>query len=221
MKNFKQAFFLACCAASSLFAIPQQDLPPPYDTAEILPFLDHGFYWNAAQIEPLLKQHNIKTIIEVGSWLGSSTRHMASCIPEDGIVYAVDHWQGSREHQAGEDAWIPELEHLYAYFLSNTMHAGLAHKIVPVRMGSLAAAKQLQIQVDLIYIDASHDTESVYNDLAAWYPHLNKEGILCGDDWKDINVRKGVVLFAKMNGLQVMPESNFWMLVKNTRPRPR
>ncbi len=206
--------FLVCIAASSLFAAAQQDLPPPYDTAEILPFANHGFYSNGPQLEALIVGHKIKTIIEVGSWLGTSTRHMASCLPEDGKVYAVDHWQGSLEHQPGQTAWIPELEHLYEYFLSNIIQANLAHKIIPVKMPSLEAAKELHVKADLIYIDASHDTLAVYNDLVAWYPHLHKKGILCGDDWAGESVQKAVKKFAKKNNLRIKPSGNFWRLKK-------
>lgn len=207
----KILFFLACIF-SSLCASAEQNLPPPYDTAEILPFLDHGFYLNAAPIEKLIKRRNVRTIIEVGSWLGSSTRHMANCLPDNGVVYAVDHWKGSSEHQPGASAWIPEVEYLYEYFLSNVIQAGLAHKIIPVRMDSLEAAKQLRIKADLIYIDASHDTLAVYQDLIAWYPHLKRDGVLCGDDWAWDSVKIAVKRFAKRNKLEIKASGNFWRL---------
>ncbi len=198
----------------SISAQTQQDLPPPYDTAEILPFLSHGWYANGTQIESLIKQHHIKTIIEVGSWLGTSTRHMASCLPENGKVFAVDHWEGSTEHQPGQNFWIPELAHLYEYFLSNAIQAGVAHKIVPVRMASLDAAKQLLVQADLIYIDAGHDTQSVYEDLWAWYPHLKDKGVFCGDDWGWPSVRVAVKKFAREQKMRVKVSGNFWRLIK-------
>lgn len=213
-RSIKILFSIVCLVTSSAYAISQQDLPPPYDTAEILPFFQHGWYRNAAPIESLIKQHNIKTIIEVGSWLGTSTRHMASCLPDEGIVYAVDHWIGSSENQPGQKHWIPELEHLYEYFLSNAIHANLAHKIVPVRMGSLEAAEQLQVQADLIYIDASHDAESVYKDLVAWYPHVKKDGVFCGDDWDFPSVKQGVISFATKNRLRISGLGTFWMVEK-------
>lgn len=201
----------------------QENLPPPYNTAEILPFLDHGWYANKTQIEWLIKKHNIKTIIEVGSWLGTSTRHMAACIPEDGIVYAVDHWKGSVENQPGQWASLPgvEMEKLYDYFLSNAVQSGLAHKIVPVRMESLQAAAALNIRADLVYIDAAHDEESVYNDLIAWCPHVKPNGIFCGDDWTSSGVRKAVISFAQMNGFRFKAKGNFWMLNQNKAQRPK
>ena len=204
--------FFACIIPFFSLAAVESTLPPPYDTAEILPFVDHGFYSNAEQIETLIKKRMVRTIIEVGSWLGTSTRHMASCLPENGVVYAVDHWKGSSEHQPGASAWIPEVEHLYEYFLSNVIQAGLAHKIIPVRMESVEAAKHLQMKVDLIYIDASHETKAVYADLEAWYPHLKKHGVLCGDDWAWDSVQKAVKRFAKKNELRIKASGNFWRL---------
>jgi predicted O-methyltransferase YrrM len=223
MLHFEKFFSLFFCACSSLFAVSQQGLPPPYDTAEILPFFEHGWYSNKTEIEWVIKRNNVKTIIEVGSWLGLSTRHMATCIPEDGIVYAVDHWKGSIEHQAGQWASTPglDLENLYAYFLSNAIHAGLAHKIIPVRMDSLQAAAELNVLADLVFIDASHDEESVYKDLNAWYRHVKPNGIFCGDDWVFTGVRKAVITFAKENDFHVLAKGNFWRLKKNKARRSK
>jgi Methyltransferase domain len=220
MFRISQFSFLFCCAFSSLFAVSQQDLPSPYDTAEILPFFDQGWYSNKNELEWVIKKYKVKTIIEVGSWLGASTRHMATCIPEDGIVYAVDHWKGSIEHQAGQWASIPglDLEKLYEYFLSNTIQAGLAHKIAPVRKESLQAAAELNVLADLVFIDASHDEESVYKDLVAWYPHIKNNGIFCGDDWLMSGVKRAVISFAKENGFHVMGKGNFWRLEKWIQP---
>jgi len=37
---------------------------------------------------------------------------------------------------------------------------------------------------DIIYIDAEHDYNSIYNDIVAWHPKLKKNGIICGDDYR-------------------------------------
>lgn len=189
------------------------DLPEPYNHAMILPYNPKGWYANASQLETLIKVKRVETIIEVGSWLGKSTIHMASCLPQQGKVYAVDHWMGSAEHQPGMFAWSPEVFMLYEYFLSNVIQAGLAHKIIPIRMESLEAAKQLTITVDLIYIDAAHDTASVYADLVAWYPHVKKEGVFCGDDWNWPTVREAVEIFAKERNLRINSSETFWQLL--------
>lgn len=72
-------------------------------------------------------------------------------------------------------------------------------------MDSLEAANALNIQADLIYIDASHDTKSVYNDIMAWDKHLTNGGVLCGDDW-----RMQPVKVAKDLHYKVHSYGNFW-----------
>lgn len=198
-------------ASSKLSAVNQNDLPEPYKSVKLLPYDPQGWYFNAWQIEFVLKNHKVNTVIEVGSWLGQSTRHIASLLPSNGKVYAIDHWKGSVEHQA-----TPGLEMIYEQFLSNVIHAGLTDKIIPIRMSSLEAAEYFRsnsIKADLIYIDASHDTESVLADLNAWFPLVKGHGIICGDDWRIFpTVRRAVEIFAEQNNLHVQASRNFWML---------
>ena len=39
------------------------------------------------------------------------------------------------------------------------------------------------MKFDFCYIDADHSEDGVYNDLCNWYPKLNDNGLMCGDDW--------------------------------------
>lgn len=191
-------------------------LPDPYRQVRLRPFNDgQNWYNNREKLERLILQHNVKIIVEIGCWVGRSTRHMASLLPLDGKLYAVDHWLGSSEHQPGRHAYCPETHYLYDQFLSNVIHAGLTHKIVPVRMPSLEAAKYLSYLVpDLIYIDASHDRDSVFADLCAWYPRVAGHGILCGDDWGGGHggVASAVNEFASQQKLIVDADDAFWRL---------
>ena len=107
----------------------------------------------------------------------------------------------------------PRLPYLFQQFLSNVKHAGLTDKIIPVRMDSLEAAKTLNIQADLIYIDASHDTASVITDIMSWYPHLKTDGVMCGDDWLWDTVRLAVQICARRFGKKIYSEENFWCFI--------
>jgi predicted O-methyltransferase YrrM len=186
--------------------------PEIYEHVAVLPYNDHGWYPHGPRFERLIKEHKVKNVLEVGSWLGSSTRHLATLVPENGKVFAVDHWQGSEEHlQMDVRDWLPTL---YQQFLSNVIHAGLTDKIVPIRMTSLEAAKKLQeadLHIDLVYIDGAHDYISVYNDLCAWYPYIAEEGIMTGDDWHYGDVQQAVTRFAEENHLKIVFDNNFWM----------
>lgn len=193
--------FVSTCAA----------LPPPYDSIDILPFNAQGWYSNAIPLQRLIKTRNVRTVIEVGSWLGLSTRDIARTLPEEGIVYAIDHWLGS----PNEDNSSFDIPNLYRQFLSNVIHENLTHKIIPLRMSSIEAAWNLDIQPDLIYLDATHDFYSVYEDLTLWFPFVKGHGVLCGDDYlwgHDLPVQRAVHLFAQQRNLIVHAEGWFWYL---------
>jgi predicted O-methyltransferase YrrM len=181
-----------------------KNLPEPYQSIVPLPFNSHGWYVNQKPIERIFAENAIKTVVEIGSWLGLSTRHFASLLPEGGKIYAIDHWLGSVEHQKS-----PYLETAYPQFLSNIIHAGFAHKVVPMRMDSVEAARCLNCCPDLVYIDGSHEYEDVLADLAAWFP---RSKIVCGDDWRWVTVRLAVLRFAEERNLRVLTDYNFWLL---------
>ncbi len=187
--------------------------PEPYCSIEQLPFDPHGWFFNQKAMEECLQKSKPQIVLEVGCWLGASTRFIGERLPTGGKLYAVDTWLGtpaSEKHMQD-----PRLPNLFQHFLSNVKHAGLTDVIVPIRMDSLEAAKALQVQAELIYLDASHDTESVYKDIMAWYPHLKEGGVFCGDDWLSFpSVRLAVEKAAEELHLMVYTEENLWRFGK-------
>ncbi len=200
----KKIFAVLC-----LYFLPlAAQMPEPYCSINDLPFDGHGWFGNAEYLEHQISHKKPKVIIEVGSWLGCSTRFMAGMLPRGGKLYAVDTWKGSpNEPLHLQD---PRMPYLYQLFLSNVKHAGLTDRIVPVRMDSIEASKALNVKADLIYLDASHDTESVLADIIAWYPHLREGGVFCGDDWLWDSVRIAVMQGAEALGKKVWAGGNFW-----------
>lgn len=197
-----------------------QQFPAPYNQLlKILPLKKHGWYLNARPMEKLFLHNKIKSVIEVGSWLGASTSHMGRMLPAGAKLYAVDTWAGSEEHVQG----LPEIQALlptlYEQFLSNMIHCGLTSKVVPIRSDSVQAVPHLQKIADffdLVYLDAAHDTQSVLHDLAAYFPFVvGGKGILCGDDWSWPSVREAVKLFAWQHNLGVYASENFWFFKEN------
>ena len=190
------------------------ELPPPYHAVELLPFNPQGWYMNSSSMEWLIRRGNVKVVIEVGSWLGLSTRHIAKTLPENGVVYAVDHWLGS----PNEDNSFMDISTLYAGFLSNVIHENLTHKIIPVKMTSLEASTYLKhVTPDLVYIDATHEFNSVLQDLILWFPFVKGHGVLCGDDYYwgtpgNFPVKQAVDVFANGNNLTVQNDGWLWYL---------
>lgn len=136
----------------------------------------------AASMQKLIIENNVKIIIEVGVFAGLSTIWFAEHIPTDGTVIAVDTFSGSIEHQKGGEKEERNLDTLYQQFLSNMIHKKVQNKVIPIRMTSIEASRSLIKKPDLFFLDASHDEESVYNDLHAWWP-LIESGVICGDDY--------------------------------------
>lgn len=194
----------------SLEAENSKDLPEPYASIRDLPFDDHGWFENQKPLKHLLQVKPAETIIEVGCWLGLSTRFLAENQGPKGKIYAVDTWRGPENEPYFMKEQAHRLPHLYQQFLSNIKHANLTHKIIPIRMTSMEAAEALDIYADLIYIDASHDTKSVLEDIFAWNGHLKQGGFLCGDDWLWPTVQAAVCQAAAILNKKVGVSGNFW-----------
>lgn len=205
--RFFPLFLLSFLFINDVASMDAMDLPHPYNTITVLPF-DSGAHFGERQVAGLsylIALSQAKIVIEIGSYLGASTRYIAKLLPDGGKVYAVDHWLGNEEWKKQPD--FQEKQSLfYQKFLSNVIHEKLCHKIIPMKMPSLEAAQQITITPDLVFLDGSHDYESVYQDITAWYELVKDQGILCGDDynWGESKpVKRAVDTFAQENNLVV------------------
>jgi predicted O-methyltransferase YrrM len=165
-----------------------------YRSIKPLPFDNHGWF-HEGNLFSLIVQLQPQTIVEVGAWLGCSTRFLAHTAKQfvAGVkVFAVDTWYGSPQEEVHQKDPRVVNHTLFHQFLSNVIHAQLQENVVPVRMRSDEAARALNVEPDLVYIDASHDEESVYKDIIMWYSKLRKGGVLCGDDLDWEGVKRAV-----------------------------
>lgn len=136
-----------------------------------------------------------KTIIEIGSWHGKSSRALGDNSMDGGIVYCVDTWNGSITEQATNhaSAKMRDGDHAIYEFLQGNIDLISSGKMVPIRMSSKNAAdffKEKGIKADMIFIDAGHTEEELTQDIHAWAPVLADGGIFCGHDlgaWKGVN----------------------------------
>jgi len=181
-----------------------QALPSPYSALpEVFAFNPFGMYFNAAFITKLFENNTITNVVEIGSYFGVSTRHIASLLPSNGKLFAVDSW-----------AYFPNM---YEQFLSNIVSSKQTDKIIPVKEKSQDAVPTITQNIqyfDLIYVDGDHETDGVLLDLNLYYPLAGETGIVCGDDWLLTTVRAAVVQFAQENNLTVYGACNFWFLKK-------
>ncbi|MDN3505600.1 MAG: class I SAM-dependent methyltransferase [Simkaniaceae bacterium] len=185
-----------------------------YESVETIAFDPGGYFATEQSLDKLFNDQEIKTVIELGSWAGASTRFLARRVGEGGLVYAIDHWQGSQNHRG--EMTDPRLQHIYHLFLSNIKDAGVADRVIPLRMSSEEAARALRpdIRADLIYVDTARDTDQVYGDIMNWHPFLNEKGVLCGTEWREPAVRTAVQRAASELGKTIESDRKgfFWAL---------
>lgn len=143
-------------------------------------------------------------ILELGSWRGRSTSCLAA--NTSGIVVATDTWQGSVEHHAQLQG--KPTSGLWFAFQQNTSRY---ENIWALHANSLAASKLIArspMRFNMIFIDASHDYESVKADILAWQPLLATGGVLCGHDAGRWGVKAAVRQLVPR--YRVVPSTSIW-----------
>lgn len=184
----------------------------PYENVERLPFDPHGWLApeNAQELSTLIHSRNIQTVVEVGSGLGLATRHIATLLPSSGKLYAIDQWSEKPN----------ETYCTYQQFLSNILHANLSHLISPLPLDFRTPPPPFPEQIDLVYLNLSHDEGTIYQELEQWYPYVRDQGVLCGDSWAWLNARSTILQFCNEHNLYVWTHGNFWKLTTLPNPTP-
>lgn len=122
-----------------------------------------------------------KVIIELGSFLGRSTRALAD--NTHGIVLAVDHWKGPN------DVEVAGREHLLEQFMTNLEDRIASGTVTPWNIDHREITADLirhQLngeQPDMIFIDGDHSYKAVHSDISNWLPFLKPGGLICGHDY--------------------------------------
>lgn len=120
--------------------------------------------------------------VEIGCFMGRSATCMAQLIKfhNKSIRFdAIDHFKGSDEHQE-----LLQNKNLIDIFKQNLTEADVIDKVNVIQSDSISASKLYEDKsLDFIFIDASHDYDSVVLDIKNWFPKLKINGILAGDDY--------------------------------------
>jgi hypothetical protein len=141
------------------------------------------------------------SVVELGAWLGLSTRFIAAQAPAATVI-SVDHWQGSPEHQT-QERFQKLLPNLYETFMARCWQ--YRQRIVPLRMSTLDGLRVVAesgVKPDFIYVDAEHSYEAVTAELTL-ARQLFPQAALGGDDYDWTGVRAAVDGFARRHGMVV------------------
>lgn len=177
---------------------------------------NHGWFFdgNERMLKKLLNG-NMKNIVELGSWLGSSTRFILNNA-KNANVFAVDHWSddikdyGNGKGGSSSDPGIEKIGTLWETFLVNCWD--YQDRLIPVREYTdkgLDVINELNINVDLVYIDASHGYEDVLNDINKSLKYFPNATII-GDDWNWGTVQQAVKEVAERENFKITVDKNCW-----------
>ena len=188
----------------------------PYHNVPNLQLDLQGWNSDSPTFKRLIDEIKPKTICEVGTWKGASAIHMANLSPNTEIV-CVDTWLGSSEFWIEPDRRkMLNLKNghpqVYETFLSNVVRKGLKSRITPFPVDSQTAANFFQyhnIRFDLIYIDASHETECVVNDIVLF---SNLSSTIFGDDYNWPSVKSAVDRCTAQLKMDLSVENEKWIL---------
>jgi hypothetical protein len=187
-----------------------------------------GWASTSPVFESLIGKMKPSLIIEVGTWKGASAITMAGALKVHSIASAiicVDTWLGtfdvtwenpkSRESLALKHGYPT----LYYQFLANVVKTGYSNIIIPLPSPSAVAFRwfrRVGVVADLIYIDADHDAESVYNDIRNYWQLLSPNGVLFGDDYLPVwpGVVRAVNVFSEKIGIKPQILREKWILRK-------
>ena len=164
-----------------------------YDKLDALPAIPrekHGGYICRAATALGIKP---RVIVEIGVFTGRTSKRLRKGFPEAQLIL-IDPWQ-----------YIPGLKgYIYTQINTQPLWDGVYKKLcnrfaksantVVLRCSSLRAAKIVQDNIDIVFIDGAHDYQNVKADIKAWLPKLRRPGLICGHDYRGKGGFKGVRL---------------------------
>jgi len=166
-----------------------------------------------------LTERSVKVVLEIGTFLGLSTRAWLKAAPEVTAI-CVDPWFETFHDDSGIRDWLDLAgKNLFHLFQSSCWE--YRDRIIPLRGCSptaLQVVADFGVQPDLVFIDGQHDYESAKADIETCH-RLFPDAILTGDDWiwnsdpeVPFAVQVAVKEFAAARGWRVEARENTWAI---------
>ena len=139
---------------------------------------------NETELERLIADHNVRSVIEIGSFLGKSAVWFAQHKQIE-RVFCVDRWFEFGEAPSNNNLvstmarWALPRD-FFPMFRDHIWRAGCFDKVVPIR-GASRDVHDLVEPCDLVYIDGDHTYAGVCEDIRLYGPKAME--IICGDDY--------------------------------------
>jgi predicted O-methyltransferase YrrM len=164
----------------------------------------------------MMLEQNYKTFVEVGCREGRTTGHILKTVPESQVI-AIDPWmqQLPSAHDKTRETYEEwDFKAIEAEFWKNVgEHKDRCYMHRMTSKDAAEAWKEGEL-MDLVFIDALHDYESVMQDISLWWPHVRKGGVLAGHDFnhKWPGVERAVADHFNLMGVGVGFDSVWYVL---------
>jgi predicted O-methyltransferase YrrM len=124
--------------------------------------------------------------LEIGSYCGRSAAYLGlGCQEAGGLLYSIDHHEGSEEQQPGQPYHDPELVNpaseridTFPIFRKTLRELSLEQSVIPIVCRSEIVSRNWSTPLSLIFIDGGHTFEAAFNDYNGWVSHLTAGGFL-------------------------------------------
>ena len=155
------------------------------------------------RLDQLIRDHDVKTVVELGAFVGLSACFIAERVDH---VWTVDNFDVRAQDYKPYLRPVHEAAAAdqYGEFLRNT----LAYpNITGIRMGFLEAAA-LPLEADMVYIDGVQSYPAFKQIVEAWLPKARK--IIAGDDTQSKVVRR---VAKEVCGVTRFTERTWWKIL--------
>jgi predicted O-methyltransferase YrrM len=132
-----------------------------------------------------------RTIIEIGSFCGRSTRALADHCP--GVVYAIDPWEGYCNDDGTQATWILKQGPGSGIAIAEAFRRNLADHLTSGRVVALPHRSEEArailrdqyhvVRADLVFIDGDHRYDACRQDIELYQDLVRPGGILSGHDY--------------------------------------
>lgn len=173
----------------------------------------HGWFYPAHRVVlGALLNDKTEYVIELGSWMGKSTRFICDTAP-NAQVFAIDVWDnsfssGDSHYVARENTELIAGDPLHQVFLVNCWE--YREKLVPMRMRTIEGLRILKdagIRPSVIYVDADHHYDPAFLDIKTCL-ELFPEASIVGDDWRYPDVKRAAKELASAHRKSIHVEGN-------------
>lgn len=157
-----------------------------------------------ARLDWLITEYEVKTVIELGAFVGLSTCFMAERVDH---VWTVDNFDVRSQDYPSylRDIHEAAADDQYKTFLENTLPY---RNITGIRMDFLEAA-ELPLEADMVYIDGVQSYPAFKRIVEAWMPKARK--VIAGDD------TQAKAVYRTVREIGVKPTERTWWKVLSPR----